>query len=95
MQEVRSLIVNELLPDTKQYVTYDGSLTQPACFETVQWVILNKPIYMNAHQFHLLRTSLKGDGHQDNFRPIQALNQRTVKANIVNHRVIANNRLKV
>ena len=39
---------------------------------------------MNAQQFHLLRTSLKGDGHQDNFRPIQELNLRTIRSNIVN-----------
>ncbi|KAJ6215795.1 hypothetical protein RDWZM_010295 [Blomia tropicalis] len=84
VQEIRSIMVRDLLPSIRHYVTYDGSLTQPACFETVQWIILNRPIYMNAQQFHLLRTSLKGDGHQDNFRPIQELNLRTIRSNIVN-----------
>lgn len=84
-QEIRSLSLRELLPPeaTRQYVTYEGSLTQPACFETVQWIVLNKPVYMSAAQFHQLRTSLKGDGHQDNYRPIQLLNGRPMRSNIV------------
>lgn len=89
------LYLKELLPDIKQYVTYEGSLTQPACFETVRWIILNKPLYVSGHQLHLLRTSLKGDGLQDNFRPIQEINHRTILTNIVNHRLVKNFRLKV
>lgn len=79
---IESISVLELLPTLKQYVTYEGSLTQPACHETVQWVILNRPIYISAYQFHMLRHSLKGDGHQDNFRPTQPLNKRPLRANI-------------
>jgi len=47
-QEVRLLGVrlDELLPATSDYVTYDGSLTQPGCQETVTWLLLNKPIYI-------------------------------------------------
>lgn len=89
------LYLKELLPDTKQFVTYEGSLTQPACFETVQWIIMNKPLYISGHQLHQLRTSLKNDGHQDNFRPIQQLNHRIVRTNIINHRLISDLRLKV
>lgn len=76
--------IRELLPDLRHYLTYEGSLTQPACFETVQWVVLNRPIYLSANQLHQLRTSLKGDGHQDNFRPVQELNHRTIRTNIDN-----------
>lgn len=89
------LYLKELLPDVKQYVTYEGSLTQPACFETVRWIILNKPLYVSGHQLHLLRTSLKGDGLQDNFRPIQEINHRTIFTNIVNHQLAKNYRSKV
>lgn len=35
-----------LLPPTDQYVTYEGSLTIPGCYETVTWVLMNKPIYI-------------------------------------------------
>ena len=47
-QEVRMLGVrlDELLPATSDYVTYDGSLTQPGCQETVTWLLLNKPLYV-------------------------------------------------
>jgi len=55
--------MSELLPTLKYYITYEGSLTQPACYETVQWILLNKPIYMSSHQFHLLRHSMRNDGH--------------------------------
>lgn len=79
--EVLSIV--ELLPTLRQYVTYEGSLTQPACHETVQWIVLNKPIYINSYQFHMLRHSLRGDGHQDNFRPTQQLNKRLLRSNIV------------
>ena len=82
---IEGISVLELLPTLKQYVTYEGSLTQPACHETVQWVILNRPIYISAYQFHMLRHSLKGDGHQDNFRPTQPLNKRPLRANIIAH----------
>ena len=77
------LYLKELLPDTKQFVTYEGSLTQPACFETVQWIIMNKPLYISGHQLHQLRTSLKNDGHQDNFRPTQPRNKRSIRCNII------------
>ena len=47
-QEVRlqGLRLDELLPATSHYVTYDGSLTLPGCQETVTWLLLNKPIYV-------------------------------------------------
>ncbi len=35
-----------LMPNTANYVTYEGSLTFPGCFETVTWIIMNTPIYI-------------------------------------------------
>src|SRR5699024_2980161 len=86
---IDSISVADLVPTLRQYVTYEGSLTQPACYETVQWVIVNRPIYIRPYQFHMLRHSLKGDGHQDNFRPTQPLNKRTLRSNIVNEQLSA------
>lgn len=37
---------SELLPNTKHYVTYEGSLTYPGCYETVTWIVMNNPIYI-------------------------------------------------
>lgn len=79
---LNSLSIKELLPTLKHYITYEGSLTQPACHETVQWVVLNKPIYMGAHQFHLLRNSMQNEGHGDNFRPTHPINHRTIRTSI-------------
>ena len=83
-QWLNAVSIAELLPTIKHYITYEGSLTQPACHETVQWIVLNKPIYMSTHQFHLLRHSLKSDGHGDNYRPTQQLNHRSLRSNIFN-----------
>src|SRR4051794_10661348 len=36
-----------LLPKHRDhYVTYEGSLTYPGCYETVTWVVMNNPIYI-------------------------------------------------
>ncbi|VDM50528.1 unnamed protein product [Toxocara canis] len=47
-----------LLPHTEDYITYEGSLTFPGCYETVTWVIMNNPIYItkedvSSQYFHL------------------------------------------
>ncbi|XP_026469751.1 carbonic anhydrase 1-like [Ctenocephalides felis] len=38
---VRRLSIRGLLPDTEQYMTYEGSTTAPACHETVTWIVIN------------------------------------------------------
>lgn len=85
-QKIDSLSIGELIPEImrRQYVTYDGSLTRPACHETVQWIILNKPIYMTSHLFHSLRmSSLSEPSHSgDSYRPVQKLHFRPVRTNI-------------
>jgi Carbonic anhydrase len=48
--EVKHLSIVGLLPETKYYMTYDGSITMPACYETVTWIIFNKPIYITKQQ---------------------------------------------
>ncbi|KAF2365060.1 Alpha carbonic anhydrase [Trinorchestia longiramus] len=32
------------------YLTYEGSLTEPPCEETVTWVLLNRPAYISSQQ---------------------------------------------
>lgn len=50
---VNRLSVRGLLPETDYYMTYDGSTTAPACYETVTWIIINKPIYITKQQVRL------------------------------------------
>lgn len=47
---IQPFSVRELMPDTKHYMTYEGSITMPACHETTSWIILNKPIYITKQQ---------------------------------------------
>ncbi|XP_025836928.1 carbonic anhydrase-related protein 10 [Agrilus planipennis] len=42
--EVKRLSVRGLLPETDYYMTYDGSTTMPACYETATWLLLNMTI---------------------------------------------------
>ena len=44
---VRHMSIQGLVPQTNNYITYDGSLTQPGCQETVTWIIINKPLYIS------------------------------------------------
>ena len=46
---IRHVSVYKLLPATSDYITYDGSMTQPGCQETVTWIIVNKPLYISIH----------------------------------------------
>ena len=40
--------IANLIPDTKHYVTYEGSMTTPACSETVTWVLVNRPLLISS-----------------------------------------------
>ncbi|KAF0296911.1 Carbonic anhydrase-related protein 10 [Amphibalanus amphitrite] len=78
-----------LLPNTEQYITYEGSITSPACQETVTWIVFNKPIYMSHHQLPILkqlkqrsRNAPDQDSLGNNYRPVQRLNNRVVRTNI-------------
>lgn len=49
--------VHDLLPDTENYMTYEGSLTKPGCYETVTWVVMNKPVYVSSSLVRLHYTT--------------------------------------
>ena len=44
---VTRLNLAELMPSTEHYMTYEGSATYPGCWETVTWIVMNKPIYIS------------------------------------------------
>eukprot|EP00117_Sycon_ciliatum_P001183 scpid70372/ scgid6953/ Carbonic anhydrase 2; Carbonate dehydratase II; Carbonic anhydrase II len=75
-----------LLPeDTKSFWSYDGSLTTPPCYESVNWIVFRKPITVSKEQlaaFRSLDEAKEGsdpEQHQalvDNYRPVCELNDR-------------------
>ncbi|XP_063441564.1 carbonic anhydrase-related protein-like isoform X2 [Mytilus trossulus] len=82
------LPVSELLQD---YWVYDGSLTHPPCSENVTWILLRYPLLLSQEQamdFRRLNTYSQEtkvtnayEGKLvDNFRPIQPLNGRKIRA---------------
>ncbi|XP_063593354.1 carbonic anhydrase-related protein 10-like [Penaeus indicus] len=83
------LIISELLPSTEHYLTYDGSLTVPGCYETVTWILPNKPLYIAFSQMRNLRRLKQGSSDfrrnapvANNFRPLQSAHHRTIRTNI-------------
>lgn len=44
------LNIKDIYPDTSNFITYEGSMTVPPCYETSTWILLNKPIYMTKMQ---------------------------------------------
>jgi carbonic anhydrase len=66
-----------------RYSTYLGSLTTPGCTESVRWIVLSDTMGVSsaaADRLHELIAAFPGyDGHDDNNRPIQPLNDREIE----------------
>uniref|UniRef100_A0A8C6ZF71 Carbonic anhydrase n=1 Tax=Nothoprocta perdicaria TaxID=30464 RepID=A0A8C6ZF71_NOTPE len=73
-----------LLPaNLNLYFQYNGSLTTPACYQTVKWTVFNQTVQLSQDQISLLVTTLRGDDDsplQNNFRGVQKLHGRHVLA---------------
>jgi len=85
---VSNLNLAEILPDTEHYMTYEGSTTYPGCWETVTWIVMNKPIYISRPEMYALKQLMQGDKINPkstlapNSRPIQEGHNRSVRTNI-------------
>jgi carbonic anhydrase len=62
-----------LLPASRTYFAYDGSLTTPACSEGVKWHVLDQPVQVAAEQIAAFTAIFDG-----NYRPTQPLGEREV-----------------
>lgn len=65
---------SDLLPASKDYYYYQGSLTTPPCSEGVRWLVMKEPIEMSAEQIAALKKAIGFD----NNRPVQLINGRVV-----------------
>jgi carbonic anhydrase len=67
---------DKLLPETRSYYTYMGSLTTPPCSEGVLWMVMKQPQQLSPEQIAIFSRL-----YRNNARPIQASNGRLVKEN--------------
>ena len=65
------LALDALLPETRAYYTYQGSLTTPPCSEIVRWLLLDTPVALSAEQIAAFT-----DIYEGNARPVQPLGKR-------------------
>ncbi|XP_041037492.1 carbonic anhydrase 14-like, partial [Carcharodon carcharias] len=86
---IPSFDVQSLLPkQLDKYFTYNGSLTTPPCFQSVQWIVFHQRVLLSLSQLTALKTKLFSTAADtasaqpliNNFRETQPLNNRVVKA---------------
>jgi carbonic anhydrase len=66
--------LNSLLPASRSYYTYMGSLTTPPCSEGVLWLVMRQPVQVSQEQ-----VSIFSRLYRNNARPIQAASGRLIK----------------
>lgn len=64
----------ELLPDSREYYRYNGSLTTPPCSEGVLWLVMKETVGVSSQQVELFRQVMQ----ENNNRPVQPMGARTV-----------------
>jgi len=69
-----SINAMDILPTTRDYYSWDGSLTTPPCTEGVKWMLLKEPVEVSQEQVDKLNAIM----HGPNNRPLQPLYERTV-----------------
>jgi carbonic anhydrase len=69
-----SIDPTQLLPATREYFTYSGSLSTPPCSEGVLWLVLKTPTQVSKEQ-----AAGFGKIYRNNARPIQSANGRVIK----------------
>ncbi|CAA3033179.1 Hypothetical predicted protein [Olea europaea subsp. europaea] len=86
---LRRADLEALLVDTRQYVTYQGSMNRPPCAESVDWIILNKALKVRARKLaRLFEIPPKSSPASlaENVRPAVPLNGRLLRTTISNLR---------
>jgi carbonic anhydrase len=68
------VLAADLMPKSREYYRFSGSLTTPPCSEGVNWLVLKQPITASSAQIEQLHAAM---GHA-NARPVQPLNARVI-----------------
>lgn len=66
--------LSRLLPESREYFTYMGSLTTPPCTENVLWMVFKNPVQVSPAQIGIFARL-----YPNNARPIQPLHDRLIK----------------
>ena len=65
---------DKMLPISRKYYRFNGSLTTPPCSEGVRWYVMQQPVTASKQQIEGFKQSMKGA----NNRPVQPLNARVI-----------------
>lgn len=80
--ETRNLFtIRDLIKSTGfHYVTYQGSLTSPMCYEGVTWIVSTNKLFISSKELQEFRKIKDEHGNQllENDRPLQKLNGRAL-----------------
>ncbi|MGL5197991.1 MAG: carbonic anhydrase family protein, partial [Aeromonas veronii] len=68
------LSAEQLLPESRDYYRFSGSLTTPPCSEGVRWLVMKLPVEVSQAQIDAFKAVM----HHPNNRPVQPLNGRVV-----------------
>ena len=75
----------DLLPGSRSYYTYTGSLTTPPCTEGVHWFVMAQPVAISraaVARLHLIISMFPDySGYANNNRPVRLLDGRAVLFN--------------
>jgi carbonic anhydrase len=69
-----SIDLNDFLPKDQRYYQFMGSLTTPPCTENVLWNVIKQPTHVSKEQIRLFQQL-----YPANARPVQAVNNRTIR----------------
>lgn len=69
--------INKLLPESRNYYAYMGSLTTPPCTEGVLWLVMKNPVSVASEQVGIF-----GKMYSMNARPVQPANGRLIKESL-------------
>ncbi len=72
-----SIDLNQLLPRSRAYFAFSGSLTTPPCTEGVLWIVLRSPVQVSRQQIGVFAKLYK-----NNARPLQSANGRLIKESL-------------
>ena len=68
------LFAEQLLPESRDYYRFSGSLTTPPCSEGVRWLVMKQPVEVSKAQIDAFKAVM----HHPNNRPVQPLNGRVI-----------------